>query len=122
MLKDLIWVGLVPVVYLIVAFILYKCPPKNRNSFYGYRTSRSMENDEIFHEANVYAGKLMLNTALIYFSISVFLIGITLEFNNIFWPVYWGILIMAIIPIVVLYIKTESYIREITESNNTIGM
>lgn len=49
---------IVPVLMIVVGMVLFKNPPKTINGFYGYRTRRSMENQEIWDFAQVYCGKL----------------------------------------------------------------
>lgn len=59
--------------YLVIGYLLlilafswwfYKKPPKNINSFYGYRTSRSMKNQQTWDEANRYSAKFSLRLNL----------------------------------------------------------
>lgn len=45
------YIGLI----LFLSWIFYKRPPKNINSFYGYRTLRSMKNQQMWDEANRYS-------------------------------------------------------------------
>ncbi|MEG2338412.1 MAG: SdpI family protein [Clostridium sp.] len=122
MFVDLIWVGLIPLIYIFSGVLLYKFPPKSINSFYGYRTSRSMKNEEVFAEANSYSGKLIINTGLIYISIAIFMIGLTYEFENLFWVTYWGIIGLVLIFLGVVFIKTESHLKHfLGEENKGIG-
>ena len=51
---------LVGPVIALIAFIFQMFPPKKINQFYGYRTKRSMQNEETWKEAQVYANKWML--------------------------------------------------------------
>jgi len=50
---------------LIVSLIFVKFPPKKINHLYGYRTRRSMANQEIWKVANEYSAKLMVKITLI---------------------------------------------------------
>lgn len=50
---------------LLVSYIFIKFPPKNINYFYGYRTRKSMLNEEIWKVANEYSARLMLKITLI---------------------------------------------------------
>lgn len=50
--------SLVPVVMIVFGSISMKHPPKEINSFYGYRTSMSMKNQDTWQFAHHYCGKL----------------------------------------------------------------
>lgn len=52
---------------LISGMILYVFPPKQVNSILGYRTKRSMKNQESWDCANKFAGKIMMFFGVIYF-------------------------------------------------------
>ena len=58
---------------LIIFFIYFKYPPKKINYFYGYRTRRSMQNNETWSFANKYAAKLLINFSVYSFFIPPFL-------------------------------------------------
>ena len=45
---------------LIIGGLLYKFPPKTINTLYGYRTNRSMRNQDTWDSANSYAAKWVL--------------------------------------------------------------
>lgn len=49
---------------LIITLIFVKYPPKKINDFYGYRTSRSMINQDCWDFANKYSTALMWKSAL----------------------------------------------------------
>lgn len=76
---------------LFLAYMLRKFPPKNINHFYGYRTKRSMRNQEAWKVANDYSSKLMLRfslysfliPALGYFSFPEYNLLITIVINTI---------------------------------------
>ncbi|PHS67320.1 MAG: hypothetical protein COB12_04015 [Flavobacterium sp.] len=50
---------------LVMSFVFVKFPPKKINHFYGYRTRRSMANQEIWKAANTYSAGLMVKISLI---------------------------------------------------------
>jgi uncharacterized membrane protein len=52
-------------VFAVAAFIILKFPPKKINSIYGYRTSRSMKNQENWDLAQRFSSQLMLKQGLI---------------------------------------------------------
>ncbi|MBK0369704.1 SdpI family protein [Flavobacterium agrisoli] len=47
-------------VFMIMGYIMYVFPPKKINSLYGYRTKRSMENQEKWDFAQIYSSKEMM--------------------------------------------------------------
>ncbi len=53
-----------PLIILVVGLIFYKFPPKDINSFSGYRTTKSMKNLETWKEANKYSTILMIRYSL----------------------------------------------------------
>jgi uncharacterized membrane protein len=52
-------------VFALAAIITLKFPPKKINSIYGYRTSRSMKNQENWDLAQRFSSQLMLKQGLI---------------------------------------------------------
>ncbi len=50
---------------LLVSVLFVKFPPKKINHFYGYRTRRSMANQEIWKAANDYSAKMMVKITLL---------------------------------------------------------
>jgi len=50
---------------LVISFVFVKFPPKKINHFYGYRTRRSMTNQEIWKVANEYSAKFMVKITLV---------------------------------------------------------
>lgn len=49
---------------LLLAWVVKRYPPKRINQLYGYRTNRSMKNQEIWDEANRYSASLMYRLCL----------------------------------------------------------
>jgi uncharacterized membrane protein len=56
-------------IFLLVGFIFSKYPAKNINYLYGYRSKKSMINEDTWNEANSFSGNLMHKLGLL----SVFL-------------------------------------------------
>lgn len=56
--------GIVPLstgtIFMIAGFILLKKPPKKINHLYGYRTNRSMRDQQSWDFAQIYSGKKLL--------------------------------------------------------------
>ena len=67
---------ILPLLMVGFGLLLMKNPPKQINSFYGYRTKRSMKNQDTWDFAHLYFGKLWLVCGLV--SIPAFLIPICL--------------------------------------------
>ncbi len=56
---------LIPIIMLVFGIIMYKHAPKNINYIFGYRTSRSMKNDDTWKFAHEYCGRLWWRLGLI---------------------------------------------------------
>lgn len=74
-------------------YLFYKFPPKKINNMYGYRTNRSMQNQEVWSYANKISTKLLLNYSLLICFIQIIFIfkdpnSETLLLTS------WGILIL----------------------------
>lgn len=65
---------IVPVAILIVMYFVRRNPPSGINAIYGYRTPKSMKNDDTFLEAFHYSNKLLFQLAFIYFNFELLLI------------------------------------------------
>ncbi|UAB75889.1 SdpI family protein [Mesoflavibacter sp. SCSIO 43206] len=48
------------IVFIITGFVMFKFPPKNINMLYGYRTTRSMKNQEQWDFSQKYSAKLLI--------------------------------------------------------------
>ena len=57
---------IIPIIMIVSGITFFLIPPKKINSFYGYRTRRSMQNNETWEFAHKFSGKIM------------FIVGITL--------------------------------------------
>lgn len=64
----------VPVLLLVSGLISLNKPPKNINSFYGYRTARSMRDSRSWDRA-----QKMMSAYFIYYSVAVLVLGIILS-------------------------------------------
>ena len=69
---------LVPAVMICVGAWMQKHPPKEINWIMGYRTSRSMKNQETWDFANRYSGKLMLRAGWFTVAVSVIVMLLTM--------------------------------------------
>ncbi|WP_425269344.1 SdpI family protein [Flavobacterium limicola] len=57
-------------IFIIVGFILYGYPPKKINYLYGYRTSSSMKNSEVWTFSQKYASVKMIQSGFILLVVS----------------------------------------------------
>ena len=96
---------------LILAFILYKFPPKKINYIYGYRSKRSMKNDETWKAANTYAGLLMLRLCIYCFFVPAFCYVFLPEYNLLI-----TIIVNTLLVISILY-YTEKYLKKHFDEN-----
>lgn len=88
-----------------VALLFYLFPPKSINRFYGYRTSKSMENDENWKKANQIASKIMLLQMICFLFISLLFDWLNYE-NNIV------LLILFFLSIGILFYFTEKKLKK----------
>ena len=75
----LIVVLLIPFTMLFFGWLLFRRTPKETNYVYGYRTKRSMRNEETWKFTNQYFGKLWYLCGLLSMHLSVIAIAIVFE-------------------------------------------
>lgn len=66
----------IPILILLAGYLMFKFPPKKINWFIGYRTRKSMKNEEYWNLANHYCGKVWIITGLIMFIITLIMFAI----------------------------------------------
>ena len=64
---------LLPVIIILIGYLMNRYPPKKINWFVGYRTRKSMEDENVWKTANKYCGALWVKLGLIMFVISLIL-------------------------------------------------
>jgi len=67
---------IIPILILLVGYLMFRCPPKKINWFIGYRTLKSMKNQEDWKFANQYCGKIWIITGVIMLVITVVLFAL----------------------------------------------
>lgn len=67
---------LVPSMMLVFGFILYKHPPKERNSAFGYRTPAAKRSAESWDFAQRYCGRLWLFTGAAMLAVTLIVMGL----------------------------------------------
>ena len=95
----------------ILSLIFWKFPPKKINSLYGYRTHKSMQNQEIWDFANT-----TFNTHLIKYTALSFVGGLLFAY---LYPTNtsWQPMALVILSILVCIIKTERELKENFDEN-----
>ena len=92
---------------LIISFIYFKYPPKKNNYLYGYRTKRSMQNNETWTFANKCAAKLLINFSIYSLFIPPFLYFIYPENNFIITIIIHTTLILSVLYFTELQLKIK---------------
>jgi uncharacterized membrane protein len=94
-------------VFAVAAFISLKFPPKKINSIYGYRTSRSMKNQENWDLAQRFSSQLMLKQGLIMFVLAFILaiLPIPMEIATLIS------LLLLVTSVINLFVQTEKRLK-----------
>ena len=114
----LIVVLLIPFTMLFFGWLLFRRTPKEINYVYGYRTKRSMRNEETWKFANQYFGKVWYRCGLISVPLSV--IAIALVFGKgteTVGTVGGTITMIQMIPLVGAIIPTEIALKNNFDEN-----
>jgi len=94
-------------ILILAGLIMYKFPPKNINSLYGYRTSRSMENQKKWDFAQNYSTKEMMKLGFLLLISS--LISKVTNFDNL-TNMFIGLGLM-ILSVIILFLRVEKAIK-----------
>ena len=74
--------GLGYCVFMLLLFLIFKAfPPKKINALYGYRTQRSMANQNVWEVANTFSMQVMIKVSLWSFGLPVVFYFLIPEFN-----------------------------------------
>lgn len=93
--------------FLIIGFIMLKFPGKKINSSYGYRTSRSMKNQQTWDFAQLYSAKETIKIGIILMLFSI--IGIWFNPNKVITIILGFVLITG--PAIILIKDVERAIK-----------
>ncbi|MDW5288334.1 SdpI family protein [Formosa sp. PL04] len=96
-------------IFLVVGFILFKFPPRNINSFYGYRTRSSMKNQARWDFAQQYSSKEFMKLGLVLALMG--LMGFVYQPTIITAKIICAILI--ILSVIVLIVRVETAISSV---------
>ncbi len=88
------------------SILFYFFPPKKINALYGYRTNKSMLNEEIWHFANTFFIKALLKYAAISFVAALFLVFISGA------EMTWQPMAIMLLSLAVSVIKTEQVLSQ----------
>lgn len=114
----LIMVLLIPLTMLFFGWLLFRRTPKEINYVYGYRTKRSMMNEETWRFANQYFGKAWYLCGLISVPLSVMAITLVLGKGTEAVGTIGGIITMLqMIPLVGAIIPTEIALKKNFDEN-----
>ena len=114
----LITVLLIPLTMIFFGWLLFRKTPKEINYVYGYRTKRSMMNEETWKFANQYFGKLWYLCGLISVPLSVTAIALVLGKGTETVGTIGGIITMLqMIPLVGAIIATEIALKKNFDEN-----
>jgi len=94
-------------VFAVAAFITLKFPPKKINSLYGYRTSRSMKNQENWDLAQRFSSQLMLKQGLILLLLAFILtvLPVPMELATVIS------LLSLVTSVIILFVQTEKRLK-----------
>ncbi len=90
----------------LLSIIFWKFPPKKINNFYGYRTYRTTQNEEVWNFANTTFNKSFLKYSSMSFIAGLLLAFITSD------SLSWQPMLLVILTILVCVIQTEKALNE----------
>ncbi|MFT5762177.1 MAG: putative membrane protein [Polaribacter sp.] len=93
------------------SIVFYFFPPKKINSWYGYRTNKSMKNEEVWHFANTFFNKTLLQYAAISFVAALLLVFIISVKTT------WQPMVILLLTLAVSVIKTEQVLSRNFDSD-----
>ena len=113
-----IMVLLIPLTMIFFGWLLFRKTPKEINYVYGYRTKRSMMNEETWRFANQYFGKVWYLCGLILAPLSVIAIAIVFGKGPGTVGTVGGIITMLqMLPLIVAIVPTESELKKNFDEN-----
>ena len=64
---------IIPIMIIVIGYLMNQYPPKKPNWFVGYRTRKSMKNDDVWKVANKYCGEIWIKMGLLMLIIAIIL-------------------------------------------------
>lgn len=97
---------------LIIMLVVKRNPPKKINKLYGYRTRRSMKNQNTWDESNQFSTELMIKSAIltIFFQIIAYLI-----FD--FQVAYISSIIFLLVALIITIPLTERHLKKLFDKD-----
>ena len=113
-----IMVLLIPLTMIFFGWLLFRKTPKEINYVYGYRTKRSMMNEETWRFANQYFGKVWYFCGLILAPLSVIALAIVFGKGPGTVGTVGGIITMLqMLPLIGAIVPTESELKKNFDEN-----
>ena len=104
---------LIPVLCFIFGILLYKHEPKKINGYYGYRTGRSMKNEDTWKFANNLLGRLWLGGGAVLIVISAAaVLAVNASRHDMFAAVSGLAVIMDLVFMAASIIRVESALKK----------
>jgi uncharacterized membrane protein len=107
---------LLGVILLLAGLIQKRFPPKEINSLYGYRTARSMQDQQHWDEGNKYSIQFMFNCGCILLIagilLSVVLNLLTIDPKSKAWLQVALVVAGSVAIVIVLFSKTEKHLKD----------
>lgn len=104
---------LIPIIILIIGFWFSKKPPENINHLLGYRTARSMKNEQTWAFAQKYTGKVFKFSGIIILVLSIILMLLVLgKDENVVANCGTVICVLQVVMILVSIIPVECALKK----------
>ena len=91
---------------LFFSIVFYFFPPKKINALYGYRTNKSMKNDEIWSFANSFFNNTLIKYSAISFIAALLFVFVTSV------EITWQPMVFLLLTLAVSVIKTEQVLSQ----------
>ncbi|WP_211746661.1 SdpI family protein [Paenibacillus sp. Marseille-Q4541] len=107
-LDNLVVFSFVGIVFVIIGVAMKWKPPKKINSFYGYRTNRSMSSQRMWEEANRYSAMWMIYVGIFFIFIGFIVAKFVQDIQGL------GILVGVFLTVhLLLYVMVERRLKEL---------
>lgn len=104
--------GTIPIIMLTLGILWRKNPPKNINGFYGYRTPRSMKNQETWNFAHKYISNLYFTWGIICTVLTVLVLTVYMGNEDILESLMIYITIFQVACVVLPIVPTEIALKK----------
>lgn len=95
-------------IFLLVGWIQHRFPPKKINHFYGYRTSTSMQNLEVWNFAQRYSAQKMMRVGLGIAALGI--VAWLLDFRSV-GAIWIALCVLIVFPFVMM-LKVEAVLKK----------